>query len=113
MKNTAIEPSWLNPAIWILTLATAVIHFSLSILMGRLDVMFTLNGLGYLALLAALYLDLPVIRDNRRLIRIILIGFTLVTIIAWVFLGDKTWWLGWVTKLIELALVLLLLKKRP
>ncbi len=81
--------------------------------MGRLDIMFTLNGLGYLALLAALYLDIPYFRDNRRQVRLVLIGFTLVTILAWVFLGDMTWWLGWVTKLIEIALVLLLLRKRP
>lgn len=113
MKNTADRPAWLNPAIFILTMATVLIHLSLNFLMGKFDIMFTLNGLGYLTLLAALFLDLPVARDNRRLIRFLLMGFALVSIIAWFFLGDMTWWVGWVTKLIEIALIVLLFLKRP
>ena len=96
-----------------LTLATALIHFSLSIIQGSFDVMFTLNGLGYLALLAALYLDLPYARDNRRLVRLGLMAFAAVSILAWLILGDKSWWLGWLDKLVEIGLIALLWFDKP
>lgn len=114
MKNTAIRQSaWLDPLIVILTLAAAVIHFLLNFLMGQFDVMFTLNGLGYLTLLSALYLDVPYARDHRRLARFALMGFTLITLIAWFILGDKTWWVGLGTAGLEIILLLLLSTKRP
>lgn len=113
MKANSAVPTYVNPGIIVLTIAAALIHFSLSIIMGNFDLMFTLNGLGYLALLAALFLDIPFARDNRKLVRFAFIGFTAVTILAWVFMGDKSWWLGWVTKVIELGLIGLLWMKRP
>ncbi len=113
MKANSETFPYITPGIIILTGATALIHLSLNFVMSKFDIMFTLNGLAYLTLLAALFLDIPFARDNRRLVRFGLIGFTIVTIIAWIFLGDKTWWLGWLTKLIELALIGLLLMKRP
>ena len=113
MKANSATSPYITPGIIILTGATALIHLSLNFVMGKFDIMFTLNGLGYLTLLAALFLDIPVARDNRRLVRFGLIGLTTVAIIAWIFLGDMTWWLGWLTKLIELALIGLLLMKRP
>jgi len=113
MKANSAAPTYVIPGIIILTAATALIHFSLSIIMGKFDLIFTLNGLGYLALLAALFLDLPYARDNRKLVRFAFIAFTAVTIIAWVFMGDKNWWLGWLDKVIELGLIGLLWMKRP
>jgi hypothetical protein len=94
-----------------LTLATALIHFSLLFP----DTLFILNGLGYLALLAAYFLPLPFLRANRGLIRWVFIGFTAATIIAWLVMGDKSWangWLGYVTKAIEVVLIALLLSDR-
>jgi hypothetical protein len=94
-------------AIIVLTLATALIHLSLQFP----DVMFILNGLGYLGLLAATYLSLPVAKDNPRLVRWAYLGFTAVSILAWVAIGDKSWpagMLGYITKLIEVALLALL-----
>jgi hypothetical protein len=91
-------------AIVILALATALIHFSLLFP----NVLFILNGLGYLVLLAAYFLPLPFAKGNRGLVRWVFIGFTIVTILGWVAIGDKSWALGYVTKLIELVLVVLL-----
>lgn len=94
-------------AIILLTLVTAFIHFSLLFP----DVIFILNGLGYLILLAAMYLPLPYARDNRGLVRWAFIGFTAVTILAWIAIGDKSWpggALGYLTKVIELVLIALL-----
>ena len=91
-------------AIVILTLATAFIHFSLLFP----NPMFILNGLGYLVLLAAYFLPIPFAKDNRGLVRWVFIGYTLVTILAWVAIGDKAWVVGYLTKLIEIVLVILL-----
>jgi len=94
-------------AIVILTLATAFIHFSLLFP----DTLFILNGLGYLVLLGAYFLPLPFIKDYHGLVRWVFIGYILVTILAWVVIGDKSLpagMLGYVTKLIEIVLVVLL-----
>ena len=90
----------------ILTLATAFIHFGLSLSMG-FDLLFTLNGIGYLGLLAALFLPIPFLRPFRPAIRILMILYTLLTIVMWVFLGARNT-TGYVDKLIEAALVVLL-----
>ena len=90
----------------VLALVTALIHFSLSMRMG-FDLMFTLNGLGYIGLLAALFLPIPILVRYRPVIRILMILYTLVTIVAWVFLGERNT-IGYVDKLIEAALVVLL-----
>jgi uncharacterized membrane protein YeiH len=102
----------LQIGIVLLTLATAFIHgVVLNILMGTIDPLFTLNGLGFLGFLAALYLPIPIARDNRNLVRWAFIAFTAVSILAWVIIGDKSLpegALGYVTKLIEAALLVLL-----
>ncbi|MEJ2707756.1 MAG: hypothetical protein P8074_09105 [Anaerolineales bacterium] len=93
--------------ITLLTLATALIHFSLLFP----DVLFILNGLGYLTLLAAYWLA----SGYRNIVRLVLLGFVLVTILAWVAIGDKSWpagALGYLTKGIEVILVGLLLVDR-
>ena len=87
-----------------LTLMAAVVHFS------RLfpDPVFILNGIGYLALLAALYLPVPRLVHYRRAVRWTLIGYTTLTILAWVAIGERTL-LGYSTTAGEVALVVLLL----
>lgn len=100
----------LNTKQWgivILSLATAIIHFSLLFP----DVLFILNGAGFLTLLAAYILPIQYFRQNRALIRIAFMAFTAITILAWVAIGDKSWpagMLGYFTKAIELALLGLL-----
>jgi hypothetical protein len=104
------ESSRISPVqigIIILTLGTALIHFTLLFP----NVMFILNGLGYLTLLAAYFLPIDLARNNHNLVRWLFIIFTVVTILAWVAIGDKSWpggSLGYLTKLIEVVLVVLL-----
>ena len=88
----------------VLTLMAAVVHLS------RLfpDPVFILNGLGYLALLAALYLPVPRLLSYRRVVRWTLIGYATLTILAWVAIGERTL-LGYSTTAGEVALVVLLL----
>ena len=90
----------------ILTVATAIIH--LTLVHSLMDIAFILNGLGYLALLAALYLPIPFFEGRHSLVRFALMGFAALTIIAWIAIGDKTWWLGYVAKAIEIVLIILL-----
>ena len=93
------------------TLATALIHFSLLFP----DVLFILNGLGYLTLLAAYFLPIDLARNNHNLVRWLFVVFVLVTILAWIVMGDKSWPagnLGYLTKLIEIVLIILLLVDR-
>ena len=105
----------------LLTATIAAIHISLAVGAYTQDndigtfIMFTLNGLGYLTLLAATFLPLPVARDNPKLVRWVFIGYVAMTILAWVVLGDKSWpagALGYITKLIELSLITLLWLER-
>jgi hypothetical protein len=93
-------------AIILLTVATAVIHLVLGIPNNL--TMFILNGVGYLALLVALYL--PQLRSYQNYTRWALIGFTAVTIVAWVVITgfDLTNPIALITKLIEIALIVCL-----
>ena len=97
----------LQIGIIILTLATALIHVSLLFP----DVLFILNALGYLTLLAAYYLPIGMLQERHNLVRWAFIVFTAVTILGWVAIGDKSWpegALGYVTKLTEVLLIILL-----
>jgi hypothetical protein len=94
----------LRAGIATLTLATALIHLQLNFP----DPVFILNGLGYLALLAALYLPIPRIARYRNLVRWALIGYAALTIFLWILLGARTP-IGYVDKVIEVVLISLLL----
>ena len=89
-----------------LTLATAYIHFTLG------GTLFLLNAAGYVALgaayLAAATLPVPAIRRFGWLPRVGLAAFASVTIGAYLVVGPY-FTLGWVTKGIELAIVLLVI----
>ena len=87
-----------------LTLGTALIHLSLNFP----DPGFILNGLGYLALLAALYLPVARLERYRSAVRWVLIGYAALTISLWILLGDRTL-TGYTAKAIEAVLILLLL----
>ena len=91
----------------ILTIATAVIHFSLLFP----DTLFILNGLGYLGLLAALYLPIPFLASYRSWARWALLGYTALTIILWVVMGGR-FPLAYIDKAIEVALIVLLWLER-
>lgn len=100
-KLTAIDYG-----IILLTLATALIHFTLMFP----SAMFIFNALGYLALLAALYLPIPALAERRDFVRWALIGYTAFTIVSWVAMGSRIP-IAYVDKLIEAVLIVLLILK--
>ncbi|WP_420643278.1 hypothetical protein [Candidatus Leptofilum sp.] len=87
-------------------LVTAVIH----LLLAR--PLLILNGLGYIALLAMLFLPLPRLVPLRPVIRWGLIGYTAVTIVLYFVTHRGGLWmedgLGLMTKMVEIILILLL-----
>ena len=91
----------LQIGILVLGLGTALIHLTLLFP----DVVFILNCLGYLTMLAAYFL--PQFKGYRHTVRWVFMGFAGVTILAWVAIGERNA-LGYITKVIELALITLL-----
>jgi len=116
MKANQVKFGPLQIGIVVLTLITAAVHLIiLNIQMvnftGSIDPLFTLNGLGYLALLAAYFLPIPVAKNNRNLVRWVYIGYPILTILAWVVMGQTSGpgaSLAYITKIVEVALVVLL-----
>jgi hypothetical protein len=89
----------------VLTVGTALIHLYLGLQGFPL---FILNGLGYLGLLAALILPIPRISEYRDLTRWVLVGYAALTIFLWILVGARNS-IGYTDKIIELALISLLL----
>lgn len=87
----------------VLTISTALTHISLLFP----DPMFILNGLGYLALLGALYLPIPLFAPYRRQIRWLLIAYTALTILLWLAFGSRIT-IAYINKLNEVVLIALL-----
>lgn len=101
--------SALRTSIAVLTIITAVIHLVILNIpfmrtQGSPDILFTLNGLGYLAFLVAMFVDFPLLGDRPRFVQYAFIVYTLVTIIAWVLIGSRDL-LAYLTKLDEVLLV--------
>jgi hypothetical protein len=93
---------------------------------ARPDILFTLNGLGYLGLLGAYFLPLSFFQQRHKLVWWGLFIYVIVTIVAWLaiwvglsviangvpfFSHDSVY--GVPAKIIELILLLLLLKDKP
>lgn len=87
----------------VLTFGTALTHLSLNFP----DLMFILNGIGYLTLLGALYLPILQLAPYRRVVRWLLIGYAALTILLWLLIGERTT-IGYISKVTELALIALL-----
>jgi hypothetical protein len=93
----------------VLTVATAIIHFRVAFLFPTPDPLFILNGLGYLGLLAALYLPIPQLSGYRNLIRFALIGFTALTFaLFFILTGGTGTAIAYIDKAIEAVLIVLL-----
>ena len=111
--NQSIKLSGVQWGVVALTVLTAVnLHLVLGIGSPEpmFKVLFILNGLGYIVLLAALYFLSP-FAANRSLIRWALLGFTAVTVILYfVFNGADAFSsvFGLVDKTIEVLLIILL-----
>lgn len=98
----------------IFTLATAILHITLFP-----DIMFTLNGLGYLGLLGAYLLPIPFFQQRHNLVWWVFVGYTVLTIVLWIIMGEKNFsastssMIGYYAKAAELLLVGFLLSDRP
>ena len=105
----------LGVGIFLLTLVTAVIHLYLAFtaisFMGlNFGVMlFILNGLGYLGLLAALQLPIPRLARFRSAARWALVGYAALTIVLFFLMAPWYDIIGYVDKAIEVALIALLI----
>jgi ABC-type uncharacterized transport system permease subunit len=93
----------------ILTLITAIIHLvPLGIAFG--DVLFILNGLGYLGLLGAIFLPLDFLDGYRSYAKWALLVYAIITIVAYFVVNPEAWSspFGLITKAVEVVLVILL-----
>jgi len=75
-------------AIILLLLATAALHFYAAFYVVEIkpDLLFTLNGLGYLGLLGAYFLPIPFFQQRHKLVWRVLFGYVILTIVAWAFI---------------------------
>jgi len=105
MTSSQTQLSPLSLAIIVLTLATALIHVALAIPVGLL--MFYANALGYVALLAVIYLPLPALDRFGQLARYALIAYTAVTVLGWVAFGARDA-IAYIDKGIEIVLIVML-----
>ena len=109
MATSQMKLGWVQFGIMITAVITAVIHLYIGFTLP--STLFILNGIGYLVLLLGLFVQVSLAQQNRSLIRWVLMGFTAVTIVAWLAIGDKSWpsgALGYITKLDEIILLALL-----
>lgn len=93
----------------ITTLITATVHLIVLNIpfirdTGSPDILFTLNGLGYLGLLVLFLWNPAIVAERRDLFYYAFIGYTLVTILAWAVMGSRDL-VGFGTKLDELILI--------
>jgi hypothetical protein len=110
--NQKIKVGPLQWGIILLTVVTALVHLDLAYSgiihrMSFLSIMFLFNGLGYLTLLAALYLPIAPLAGYRAWVRWVLMGFTALTVILWVIMGGR-FSLAYIDKVVEIALIVLL-----
>lgn len=101
--------STLRTVILVTGLITALVHLvllNIGILQekGQPDVLFTLNGLGYFALLAAFFFRPSFLSGRGKMLHYVFIFYTAATILAWVLVGARNF-TGWATKLDELILI--------
>jgi hypothetical protein len=105
----------LGVGIFVLTVATAVIHLYLALTaIGSMGfnfgvMLFILNGLGYLGLLAVLQLPIRQLARFRSAARWALIAFAALTIVLFFIMAPVYPIIGYVDKAIEVALIALLL----
>ncbi len=89
-----------------LTIVTALIHLALSFQLA--DGVFLLNGIGYLALLAAIYAPIGFLARHRGLFCWVLLAYTTLTVILWFFIGASGSVVAYIDKTVEIVLIFLL-----
>ena len=96
-------------AVIILTVITAGVHLFLGVTslsdptLRTLSILWLLNVVGYLGLLAAVIGWVSFIPSGTA--HYLLIAYAAVTIVAWVVMGSMTDKLAWVTKIDEILLI--------
>jgi hypothetical protein len=118
MNQARAQSTFLSVGIVLLTLFTAGCHLYLGLNglrrpLNIFTVLFLLNGLGYLGLLAALTLPIPQLSGYRPLVRRVLAGYAALTVASWVVLVVSIHFgaipLAGAAKADELTLILFLL----
>jgi len=105
----------LGIGIFVLTLATALFHLFLAFTaipyfgLNFGVMLFILNGLGYLGLLAALQLPIPQLARFRSAARWALVAYAALTIVLWIIMAPEYESIGYIDKAIEVALIALLI----
>ena len=100
--------------IFLLTLATALIHLYLALSaipyygLNFGVMLFILNGLGYLGLLAVLQLPIPQLARFRSAARWTLVAYAALTIVLFFVMAPFYDFIGYLDKAIEVALIVLL-----
>jgi hypothetical protein len=104
VPQTGMVAVALTAAVVILAVVAGGIHLSLG------GTLFTLNAIGYFGLAAAYLIaatvSQPLVVRFNWLPRIALIGYAATSIVAWMVIGGF-YWLGYLTKGIELTLIIL------
>ena len=107
------------------SLATALLHLAAAfdnvLFPDGPDPLFILNGIGYMGLLGAYLLPIPFFQQQHKLVRWALIGFAIITILAWIFIWviqyviiqgtpffSRDSWYGVPAKICEVILLVLL-----
>jgi hypothetical protein len=100
------------------TLATALLHLALFPRLGPDPI--ALNGLGFLALLGAYFLPIPFFQQRHNLVWWAMLGYTVLTFVLWLIMGDKTFTfdfsnaaIGYYAKAAELFLLGFLIADKP
>lgn len=104
-----MSKAMLRTGILITGLITGLVHLillNLSFLQsgGSIDLLFTLNGLGTLAFLVLFFWDPDFVERRRMLLSYAFIAYILITILAWVAVGARSF-LGYATKIDEILLI--------
>jgi hypothetical protein len=106
-------------------LTTAILHLAAAfdpvLFPAGPDPLFILNGLGYLGLMGAYFLPIPFLQKRHNLVRWVIIGYAILTILAWVFIWviqyviiqgvpffSRDSWYGVPAKIAEIILLALL-----
>src|SRR3712207_1384145 len=105
----------LKVGIFLLTVATAIIHLYLGLAaipyygLNFGVVLFILNGLGYLGLLAVLQLQIQQLTRFQSAARWVLVAYAALTIVLFFVMAPFYTFIGYLDKAIEVALIALLL----
>ena len=91
-------------------LVTTAIHLYLGLAFG--DVLFLLNAIGFVGLTALYLLPIKMLQPYRGLVRWVLMGYSLITIIMWAIINGKFDATGIAAKSAEVLIIVLLFLDR-